>query len=412
MSKVAFKLNRNIFNDKYFDNMFKYDNRWTIYFGSAGSGKSYAIAQKLILKAMKEPRRVLVCRRFGKDLRDSVFQNVKDMLATFQLIDHCRIIESNFRIELPNGSLFIFRGLDDESKLLSIQDISDVWVEEATEASKDLLLQLSLRMRGNAENHQIHLSFNPVSTLNYLYDFIKNPPDGLIVIHSTYKDNKFLPESYVKALEDMYVLDPQKARVYCDGDWGVMGKLVYEHNWSVQEFSVSDLIKQGLEPRFGGDFGFTLDPTGISATLYDKNNKRIYVFDELYEKGLTNPELAKAITQKRFHKQKIWFDSSDPKSITELQRLNIRAVPAKKGHDSIQFGISFINAHKLIIHPRCKEHINEIKGYQHKKDKNTGQYLMEKLEGADHVMDSLRYAYSEIYTQARFRSLSKGCFGL
>ena len=177
MSKINVKINKNIFSDKFYPELFNYSSRWNVYYGGAGSGKSYFIAQKLIVKALKEERRTLVVRRFGTSLRNSVYQLFKDVLKDFGMSDDCRITDSMLSITLPNGSAFIFMGADDEEKLLSIQDISDVFYEEATEGSRDLLEQLSLRMRGKASNHQIHLAFNPIAKSNYLYQFVEeNPP--------------------------------------------------------------------------------------------------------------------------------------------------------------------------------------------------------------------------------------------
>lgn len=419
MGELRLQINKRMFNDIYYPQLTNYMSRWNFYYGSAGSGKSVFVAQKLIIKALKSNRRVLVVRRYGVTLRQSVYQLFKDILRDFQILDQCKVTDSMLNIKLPNGSEIIFMGLDDEQKLLSIQDISDVFVEEATETSRDVLEQLSLRMRGSASNHQIHLCFNPVSALNFMYDFMEvNPPKDAFKLKTTFRDNKFLPKAYVESLQDLYRTNPRKAKVYCDGEWGVMGLLVFEDNWDVMEFDIKHLIKNNkykgkqLEARFGGDFGFTLDPTTLIATLYDKDAETIYVFDELYERGLTNPELAKKITDMNYHKQRIFFDSADPKSITELNRLGIYAKPAKKGKDSIKFGLAFLNRHKIIIHPKCRNTINEFKDYQYKKDKQTGEYIMDKFEGADHAIDALRYAYAEIYTQARFKSMSKEYFGL
>lgn len=410
---ISLKINKRIFNEKFYPELFNYYTRWNVYYGSAGSGKSHFIAQKLIIKAMQSKRRILVARRFGTSLRNSVYQLIIDVLKDFQLFSHCRVKESSLYIQLPTESEFLFIGLDNEEKLLSLQDISDVWIEEATEASQDMLEQLSLRMRGKAENHQIHISFNPVSTLNYLYNFVNvNPPKSIRMNHSTFKDNTFLPPSYVEALNDLYRTNPKKAKVYCDGEWGVAGQLVYE-NYRIEEFNHLNLLpNRAMEVRFGGDFGFTLDPTAIVFTIYDKINNTIYVVDEIYKRGLTNPELAKILREQHWNKQTIYFDSSDPKSIMELRRMRVIAKPAKKGKDSIKYGIAFINRHKLIVHPRCESFILELKDYQYQKDKYTGQYVMDRLEGADHAMDALRYAYAEYYSSGKFKSLKKETLGL
>ena len=338
---------------------------------------------------------------------------MKDILTDFNLIQDCKVLETNLSIELPNGSEFLMIGLDDEAKLLSIQDISDVWIEEATEASKDLLEQLSLRMRGKAKNHQIHISFNPVSKINFMYDFmVVNPPTDAVILQTTYRDNRFLPKDYVKALEDLYRTNPRKAKVYCDGEWGVMGMLVFENNWKVQPVNVKELLSKGYTARFGGDFGFTLDPTAVVGTLYHQEREEIHIFDELYQHGLTNPDLRDELAKKKWDRQKFFFDSADPKSIEELRRMGIRAFSAIKGKDSILQGVAFLNRHKIFIDPSCENLINEFNGYAYQKDKQTGMYKMDKYEGADHAIDALRYAYSDIYRSGKINSMPKWYLGV
>lgn len=404
-----------MFNPVYLKELKNYKTRWNFYYGSAGSGKSVFIAQKLVIKALESDRRVLILRRYGTTLRQSVYQLFKDCLRDFKVLDHCRVIDSNLYIQLPNGSEFIFMGLDDEQKLLSIQDISDVFVEEATETSRDMLEQLSLRLRGKADNHQIHLAFNPVSKLNFMYDFMEvRPPKDMMKMKTTYRDNIFLPDTYIEALEDLYRTNPRKAKVYCDGNWGALGRLVFEENYLIREFDPKQLVQEtrGIEPRFGGDFGFSLDPTAIIGTLYHKEAETIYVLDEIYKKGMSNIDIRRELLKKQWHKQMIFFDCSDPKSINELNRMGMRARPCKKGKDSILFGVSFLQRHKIVIHSRCKYLINEFTDYQYRKDRKTGLYNMEKFEGSDHAIDALRYAYSDYYQTRGMRSLKKIYFGV
>ena len=221
-----------------------------------------------------------------------------------------------------------------------------------------------------------------------------------------------MPASYVEAMGDLYRTNPKKAKVFCDGDWGTTGELVFQDNWEVQDFDVRELVKRGYPVRFGGDFGFTLDPTAVVGTIYDVRNKTIYVFDEIYKRGMLNSDIAEELRKRRYDKQIIYFDSAEPKSIVELGRMNIKVKPAKKGKDSIKFGVAFLQGHKIIISPRCAHLIQEFKGYQHKKDKQTGEYLVDKFEGVDHGIDALRYAYSEIYKSSQFKTISKYRFGL
>jgi phage terminase large subunit len=338
-----------------------------------------------------------------------------DVLKDFKIINECVISKSAFTIELPNGSTLIFTGLDAEEKLLSIVEISDIFIEEATEIDRDMLEQLSLRMRAKTKNNQLYLAFNPVSKMNYLFKFLyENPPKSMVIIHSTYEDNKFLDKDYVDALEDLKRTNPQKALVYCYGKWGSQNKLVFEEykNWELSNFNHVNLVKRGYEVRIALDWGFSIDKTAVIATLYDNENDRIYVFGEIYRKGMTNPEIVELIKDNKWHKQVIYADSSEPKSIVECNRLGLNIKPAKKGKDSIKFGIAFLQRHKIYIHKDCENLINEMRDYAYKKDRSTGEYYIDKYEGADHAIDALRYAYSELYTKARYSTFKKCLLGI
>ena len=148
------------------------------------------------------------------------------------------------RITFPNGSVILTSGLDEETKLLSLVNISCVWVEEAYEVPKDLIDQLDLRLRGQAENQQIILSFNPISSQSWLYDFINNPPESFIYHHSTYLDNKFLNKEYIQSLEELKTRNPQKARIYCYGEWGIDTDGLVLTNWEEQDFDVFEIAKK------------------------------------------------------------------------------------------------------------------------------------------------------------------------
>ena len=133
MSLINLKLGKKLFNDAYLPYLFDYSKRYSIFFGGAGSGKSVFIGQKLVTKACKYVRKVLVIRKYGTTLKDSVFQLIVDQLKKWDLYQFCTVNLSTYTITLPNGSMFLFKGLDDSEKIKSITDITDIWVEEATE---------------------------------------------------------------------------------------------------------------------------------------------------------------------------------------------------------------------------------------------------------------------------------------
>lgn len=394
------------FSAKFLPLLNDYSHRWEIYKGSAGSGKSHFITQKIIIKALREKRRVMICRRYGTTMRNSVFKLFKDVIESFKITHLTRIKESDMSITLPNGSEIIFVGLDNEEKLLSIAGITDVFIEEVYEVPKEIVDQLNLRMRGKAPNQQIYMAFNPISAKHWLYDFCEGStrPESSIYSQSTFRDNPFLPDEYVKALEDMYRTNPNKARVFCDGNWGAdVEGLVYK-NHVLSDFDINELIKQGLEVRVGIDWGF-VDPTTVVVSLFDKPKKEIYIIGEFYKRGATLEEIKDGIIGLGISKQKMYCDGAEPDKVDYLRRNGFNAVSAKKGAGSVKAGISFLQDMKIICHESCVNVAAELENYVYLKDKKTGQYIEDSYDhDFSHTMDALRYSYSDLYSAARLTS--------
>ena len=285
MAQIELNLKKSLFVPKFYPLLLDYSHRWEIYRGSAGSAKSYFITQKLIVRALSEKIRILVCRRYGSTLRNTCFSLFKEILTKWQLLPYVKIRETDFNIRFPNGSEVIFMGLDEETKLLSLNDIGAIFIEEVFEVPKYIVEQLNLRLRGKTVNQQILMAFNPISKQHWLYDFCEvNPPANSIYTHSTYKDNPFLSKEYTDSLEELYTRNPQKARVFCDGEWGVDAEGLVFQNWTIEEFDAMELSAKGLEHRAGMDIGW-IDKSAITNSLYDRKNKTIYVFDEFYKSG-------------------------------------------------------------------------------------------------------------------------------
>ena len=409
---IKLSIKKNQFSPKLFPFLLDYSHRWEFWCGSAGSGKSYTISQKLIIRCCNERIRVLVCRRYATTIRQTVFALFKEILEKWQLIEYVQINESDFRIRFPNQSEIIFSGLDEETKLLSLSNIGCIFVEEAFEVPKDIIEQLNLRMRGNNPNQQLILAWNPISQSHWLYDFsVVNPPESSVFIHSTYRDNPFLNEEYVKSLEELYVRNPAKARIYCDGEWGNDPEGMVFKNWKVEDFDYLELSASGLEHRVGSDFGF-VDPSTIVASLWDKDNKIIYVYDEFYKKGCQLDDMYKAMIDMGLRKSRIYMDSAEPRSIDYFRRQGINAVPCIKGRDSVEARIAFLQNHLIIISPKCKNVINEFENFCFLKDKKTGSYSDKMDHTYSHTIDGLGYSYSDIYTKQRLRTLDKSILGL
>jgi phage terminase large subunit len=412
MAQINLNIKKSLFIPKFFPYLQDYAHRWEFWCGSAGSGKSYTIAQKILIRCLREPIRVLVCRRYATTLRNSCFALFKEIIEKWKLTDYIKAKETDMSISFPNGSQIIMSGLDEETKLLSLTNISVVWVEEAFEVEKSKIEQLNLRMRGIAANQQLLLSWNPISKNSWLYNFtVEMPPENSIFIHSTFRDNPFLNKEYVASLEELYVRNPAKARIFCDGEWGVDIEGLVIQNWKRQEFDPMELASIGYEHRAGMDLGW-LDPSAVIDTLYDRENKTIYVFNEFYRSGCQLTDLASAIGNMNLRKTKVYVDAAEPRTIQFFKQEGINAVPCAKGKDSVKAGLMFLQDHLIIVHPSCTNFIMELENFSYIKSKVTGEYTEDTTHEFSHAIDACRYAYSDIYTNTKLKTINKGLLSL
>jgi len=206
--------------------------------------------------------------------------------------------------------------------------------------------------------------------------------------------NEWLDKADLAVFERMRKNNPRRYSVAGLGNWGIIDGLVYE-NWREERFDyTSDEFKRehpGLISVFGLDFGYTNDPSSLFCGLLDKSNKKLYVFDEMYEKGMSNKKIFDTITALGYKKEKITADSAEPKSIDELKGYGLRVKAAVKGKDSIKNGVQWIQDLEIIIHPQCVNFLTEISNYTWKKDK-FGKKLNEPEDDSNHLMDAMRYA--------------------
>jgi len=377
------------------------DKRFEIYYGGAGSGKSVFIAQKKVLNHLTwGNRKTLVLRKVGRTSRHSTFAEIAGVISDWNLTPFFEIQKGNLEIHGVNNSHFIFLGLDDREKIKSIKGITDIWMEEASEFSEDDLKQLNLRLRGRAVDHkQITLSFNPISALSWLKSyFFDNPRENALILKTTYKDNSFLDESDIAEIESLKEIDPIYYKVYGLGEWGVLGDLVYTNysvspeTWTAEDFNTT---YNGL------DWGFN-DPAALVRIGF--KDSKIYIFDELYEPSLTNSQLMREAENQIGKSDLITADSSEPARVKEWQNAGWNIRGAKKGKDSIRFGIDFCRRHEIVISHKCQNFINEIQGYQYRKDKD-GNTLEEPVDYRNHLMDAMRYALEDLAYERKIEFL-------
>ena len=410
MPQINLNLAKKLFVPKFYPLLLDYSHRFEVYMGSAGSAKSYFITQKLIIRACREKIKILVCRRTATTIRNTCFSLFKDILAKWKLTQFVKIRESDFNIRFPNGSEIIFLGLDEETKLLSLNNIGAIFIEEVFEVPKSIVEQLNLRLRGATTNKQIIMAFNPISKNHWLYNFCEEePPNSFIYTKSTYKDNPFLDKENYQALEEMATRNPAKYRIYGLGEWGVDTEGLVITNWRKEEFDVMALAALGYQHRAGVDLGW-VDKSAVIDTLYDEKNKTIYVFNEFYKSGCQLSELSTAIKDMNLKKTKIYVDAAEPRSIQYFRKEGINAEACSKGKDSVKAGLMFLQDNLIIVHPKCKSFITELENFSYKKSKLTGEYTDETTHEWSHAIDACRYAYSDIYTNKKLKSINKDIF--
>ena len=278
--------------------------------------------------------------------------------------------------------------------------------EEAYQVeNEDDFNKVDLSVRGELPEgyyKQFIITFNPWNEHHWLKRrFFDVEDDNVLALTTTYKNNEWLGPDDIALFEDMKVRNPRRYRIEGDGDWGISEGLIYE-NFVEQEFDYREISKRkNTKAIFGLDYGYTNDPTALIAAIVDQEAKEIYIFDEHYQKAMTNSDIVKMIKYKGYAKETIIADSSEPKSIEEIKRAGIlRIKGAAKGRDSILNGIQFIQDFKLIVHPKCENTLVELNNYCW--DIKDGIAINKPIDTYNHLMDALRYAMEQIKKKELF----------
>ena len=388
---------------KGYKDFWNFKGRYRVCKGSRGSKKSRTTALFFIYSMMKYPgANLLVVRKVYRTLKDSCFTDLKWAINRLGVQDYWSVKESPLEIiYIPTGQKILFRGLDDPLKVTSITvetgNLCWAWIEEAYEINKEQdFNMLDESIRGKIEEplyKQITLTFNPWNERHWIKKrFFDTEDENIMAKTTNYMCNEWLDESDKKLFEDMKKNNPRRYQVAGLGNWGIVEGLVYE-NWEEKEFDVNEISKRkGVKSAFGLDFGYTNDPSAFFCGLIDVANKEIYVFDEIYKKAMKNRQIAEEIIRKGYGKEKIVADSQEPKSIDELYDLGLKGIrKSRKGRDSINNGVQYIQDYKIIIHPRCVNFITEISNYMWDKDKFDNP-VNKPVDDFNHLMDAMRYA--------------------
>lgn len=390
---------------KGYGEFWRFKGRYKVVKGSRASKKSSTQSLRVIYEIVSNPViNWLVVRKTERTLRDSCFAQLKWAMRRLHVEKYFRCSVSPLEITyIPTGQKILFRGLDDPLKVTSITVDSGclcrLWIEEAYEITKeDDFNRLDESIRGQLPEgmyHQVVLTFNPWSDRHWLKKrFFDTSNPNVLAMTTNYRCNEFLSQSDLLLFEEMKK-NPRRYAVAGEGDWGVVDGLVYE-NWKEQVFDTSEITRRTtVKSAFGLDFGYTNDPSAFICLLVDETAREIYVFDEMYQKGMSNDDIGEALLRRGYSKERIRADSAEPKSIAYLRKKYLRRIrAAKKGPDSIMAGVTLIQDYTIIIHPSCVNFITEISNYTWATDKFDNK-INKPVDDFNHLMDAMRYAMED-----------------
>lgn len=397
---------------KGYKTFWNWKGRYRVCKGSRASKKSKTTALWYIVNMMKYPdANLLVIRKVFRTLKDSCFTELKWAINRLGVSEFWEIKESPLEMTYANKDgkqqKIFFRGLDDPLKVTSITVehgyLCWAWIEEAYElGNEDDFNMLDESIRGAIPPEtrlfkQITLTFNPWNEHHWIKKRFFDTPDAQTLAMTTnYLCNEWLDDADRIVFETMKLNNPRRYRVAGLGDWGIVDGVVYE-NWEEKAFSVQEITRlAGVHSVFGLDFGYTNDPSALFCGLIDPGSKTLWVFDELYQWGMSNELIAEEITKAGYAKERIKADCAEPKSIDRLYTLGLSHIQkSRKGKDSINAGIDFIQDYHIIIHPKCVNFITEISNYTWDTDTKTGKKLNKPIDDFNHLMDAMRYALED-----------------
>ena len=392
----------------------RWKGRYRVVKGSRASKKSKTAALWFIANMMAYPEaNLLVVRKVFRTLKDSCFSDLKWAIHRLQVDYWWEAKESPLELTYtPTGQKVLFRGLDDPLKVTSITVehgcLCWLWLEEAYEVTSEAdFSMLDESIRGAVPEplfKQITLTFNPWNEHHWLKKrFFDNPDTETLAMTTNYTCNEWLDRGDRELFETMRVNNPRRYRAAGLGEWGVVDGLVYE-NWEEKTFSLDEVRAiSGVSTAFGLDFGYTNDPSALFCGFIDTGSRTIWVFDEMYQRGMSNEAIYAQIERMGYAKERITADSAEPKSIDRLRDLGLQRIrKARKGKDSILNGIDFIRDYHLIIHPRCINFLTEIGTYQWAEDPKTGYKINRPVDDYNHLMDAMRYALEDFSRGSAF----------
>lgn len=429
-----------VVNVRFEDFIFDWDYKTYLLVGGYGSSKSYHVALKLILKAFTEVRKIMVVREVYETIRESCFDLLCEILNEMDLLEpnsfarssRSKVIVRSSPLQLlfPNGSKFIFKGMDKPIKMKSINGVSIVWIEECSEVKYAGYKEIIGRLRHPTMSLHIILTTNPIREAWPFKHFFKRiDSDGQEVVvldderlyekrtivkkgvyyhHSVAEDNAYLPKGYLKDLEAMKDYDPDLYMIAKLGRFGVSGMKV------LPQFSVAKTRREVMQavsaipPHLhfrGFDFGFEESYNALIYMAVDDVEKILYIYKEYYKNHMTDPETAEELVEWDPHiKEKlIKADNEDPKAIRYYQQCGFKIRKCKKVGTSTA-GSRLSNTRKvkrfrkIVCSPDCINTIRELQNLSYAKDKND-EPIYDKFNIDPHTFSAIWYGLDD-YTVA------------
>jgi phage terminase, large subunit, PBSX family len=423
--KIASKIDLPNVVGKGYGAFWKSKNFYRVVKGSRGSKKSKTTALNFIVRILRYPwSNLLVVRRYSNTNKQSTYTDFKWAANKLNVAHLFKFNESLPEITVKaTGQKVLFRGLDDELKITSITvDVGILcfaWFEEAYQIeSEEKFSTVVESIRGTLDApdffKQITVTFNPWNERHWLKRVFfdeKTQRADTLALTTTFRCNEWLDKVDIQRYEDLYKTNPRRARIVCDGEWGVAEGLIYE-NVQIKNFDKDELLKdEAYQLAIGLDFGFTHDPTALCVSLINEQKKEIYIFDEAYQVGLITREVAKMIKDKGYQRSHIIADCSESRLIEELRSEHDipRIIKSRKGKDSIMAGVSKLQGYSIFVHPSCTHIMDEFYSYCYQQDKE-GNWLNKPEDKNNHLMDALRYSLQCIDGNQSKIKLFKGGF--
>lgn len=380
----------------------KYTHYWLA--GGRGSTKSSFIGLTISLLLMQNPNcHVVVLRKVRNTVKNSVFPQIQWGIDTLQMTGKFRAITSPHEITYTlTGQKILFFGLDDPAKVKSIKlpfgYVGIVWFEELDQFSgmEEIRNVLQSLLRGG-EKYWVFCTYNPPKSRNNWVneEIIQARPDRL-VHHSTYLDvpREWLGEQFFLEADTLKNKNELLYRHEYLGEVTGTGGAVFDN---VEDMAMSDERVGNFDRLYYGlDFGFAVDPLAFVAIHYDKKKEEVYIFDELYRQKLTNDRTGKWLKRK-YPTAMLIADSAEPKSIAELRSMGVNVRGARKGRDSVDYGIKWLQSRRTIYidKRRCPNAYREFVTYEYERNRE-GQFISAYPDKNNHAIDAVRYGLDDV----------------